>query len=167
MKTYPINLSNGQPAGCPYKSFHFILFVLILVNVTACATAKAGRPAPRQLDQFPATNIPLYGKLLVKTELIFGLSKPDGGIISEAEWQKFLDESITPKFKEGLTVLNADGQYQTSSGEVAKEKSKIVILLYENSKEMDASIEAIRSSYKQLFQQESVLRITTPVGVSF
>jgi len=158
------------PLHAPYKNFHLLFLtsiLFILVNVSACTTGKIGRATPQQPNKLSAAGVPLYGNVLVKTELIFGLSKPDGGVISEAEWQKFLDEYITPRFKEGLTVLEADGQYQTPSKEVVKEKSKIVILLYENNEEVNSSIEYIRSSYKQLFQQESVLRVSTPVGVSF
>lgn len=150
-----------------YKNFHILFLLFVLLSATACATPKGDSPASKPSQKPLTADIPLYGDILVKTELIFGLSKPDGGLVSEAEWQKFLDEYITPRFKEGLTVLDADGQYLMQSQQVIKERSKIVILLYKDSEETNASIEYIRSSYKQLFQQESVLRVSTPVGVSF
>jgi len=150
-----------------YKTLHFLFLIFILLNTAACTTTKTSGRVSKQSSSPLAEGVPPYGNVLVKTELIFGLSKSDGGLISEVEWQKFLDEYITPKFKEGLTILDADGQYLTQSNEVIKERSKIVILLYEYNEEINESIEYIRSSYKKLFQQESVLRISTPVGVSF
>ncbi len=44
-----------------------------------------------------------------------------------------------------------------------------MILLYDNESgaEFDDSIEQIKETYKKLFNQESVLRITSAAGVSF
>jgi hypothetical protein len=112
---------------------------------------------------------PFYGRPYVQTLLVFGLSKPDGGTVSEAEWINFVDTYVTPKFKEGLTILDSDGQWMMESGEVIKEDSKILILLYDNESgaEVDDSIEQIKETYKKLFNQEAVLRITSAAGVSF
>lgn len=76
---------------------------------------------------------------------------------------------MPPSFKEGLTIIDSDGQWMMQTGEVIKEGSKIVILLYDggSSAEVDESIEQIKETYKKLFNQEAVLRITTAAGVSF
>ena len=107
----------------------------------------------------------------VRTELFFGTSKPDGTEITEAEWQAFLDEEITPRFPDGLTVLSGSGQWQGDDEEIVQERSKIVILLYprEAVEESNAEIEDIRAAYEQAFEQESVLRADDdrPVCTSF
>lgn len=59
---------------------------------------------------------------IIKDELYFGLSKPGGKVVSEGEWQQFLNGVITPKFREGLTVMNANGQYLNQNGELIREK---------------------------------------------
>ncbi|MEG3921025.1 DUF3574 domain-containing protein [Microcoleus sp. T3_A4] len=46
---------------------------------------------------------------------------------------------MTPRFREGLTVLDASRQFLNSSGILIKEKSKIVILIYESSREKKSS----------------------------
>ena len=70
-----------------------------------------------------------------------------------------------------VTVVTADGQYKDSSGEVVKEKSFVVVLLYpvRQWKKSNHSIEQIRKLYISAFQQESVLRVdyALPVRVSF
>ncbi len=91
---------------------------------------------------------------LVKDELYFGLTKPGGETISETEWQEFVNNVITPDFREGLTVLNGDGQFLNNSGILIREKSKIVILIHENRPEKDRAIEKIITTYKHTFQQE-------------
>ncbi len=108
-----------------------------------------------------------YGDSFIKTELLFGLSKPDGSIVTESEWQNFVDNHITPRFKEGLTILNSSGQWMLQTGNVIKEQSKIVMILHKNNQEIDQLLEKIRKEYKNLFQQESVLRITSSTAVSF
>lgn len=106
-------------------------------------------------------------KTLFKDELYFGLTKPGGEIISESEWQQFVNDVITPRFREGLTVLNGSGQFLNSSGVLIRENSKIVILIYEISPEKNQAIHEIIETYKRTFQQESVLRATSEVKVSF
>jgi hypothetical protein len=107
----------------------------------------------------------------LRTELFFGTSKPDGGAVSEAEWEAFLDAEITPRFPEGLTVLSGNGQWQEEDGDIVEERSKIVILLYPRVAvdESNAEIEQIRAAYETRFQQESVLRADDdrPVCTSF
>ncbi|KOP26595.1 hypothetical protein AMR41_09645 [Hapalosiphon sp. MRB220] len=106
-------------------------------------------------------------KILTKDELYFGLSKPGGKTVSEAEWQLFLNRVITPRLPDGLTVMDVYGQYLDSSGKLTREKTKLVILIYENSQTKNQKIEEIIASYKKTFHQESVLRVTSSVKVSF
>ncbi len=106
-------------------------------------------------------------KTLIKDELYFGLSKPGGKKISEVEWQQFLNRVITPRFKEGLTVMDANGQYLNNFGKLTKEKTKLIILVYETNPTKNQMVQETISSYKKTFQQEAVLRVTSNVNVSF
>ncbi|MBF2065360.1 MAG: DUF3574 domain-containing protein [Calothrix sp. C42_A2020_038] len=108
-----------------------------------------------------------FQKTLIKDELYFGLSKPGGQTVSEVEWQQFLNCVITPRFKEGLTVMDANGQYLSNSGKLTKEKSKLIILVYEANSTKNKMVQETISTYKKTFQQESVLRVTSNVHVSF
>jgi len=107
----------------------------------------------------------------IRTELFFGMSRPDGGSISESEWASFLDTEVTPRFPDGLTVLSAEGQWQGENNQIVEEASKLLILLYprEAIPESHTEIEEIRSAYEKAFQQESVLRADDdrPVCTSF
>jgi hypothetical protein len=106
-----------------------------------------------------------------RTELFFGTDRADGPDVTEEEWQQFLNEEITRRFPDGLTVLTGYGQFLTSKGQIIRETSKLVILLYPESERKDKSsqIEQIRERYKELFQQESVLRVdnSKPLWASF
>ena len=41
-----------------------------------------------------------------RLELLFGLGKQGGGEVSEEEWRAFLETEVTPRFPDGLTVLD-------------------------------------------------------------
>ncbi len=48
---------------------------------------------------------------MVQTTLYFGLSRPAGKDITAEEWQQFVDRDVTPRFRDGLTVFDARGQW--------------------------------------------------------
>jgi hypothetical protein len=100
------------------------------------------------------------GDKFARTELYFGTAKPDGSAVTEEEFALFLDQVITPLFPEGLTLVSALGQFLGSAGLIIQENSKLLILLYpaELRKANNVKIEDIRETYKETFQQESVLR---------
>ena len=132
--------------------------LLLILPVCLATIARA------QLPETSPTNAQTN---LLKDELYFGLTKPGGETISESEWQEFLQTVITPRFREGLTVLDGSGQFLNSSGILIRENSKIVILIYESSSEKNQAINEIIARYKRTFRQESVLRATSEVKVSF
>lgn len=108
----------------------------------------------------------VHGELFARTELFFGLSRP-GGVITEEEFQQFVDLEVTARFPDGLTLLSGKGQFKDASGVILQEGSKLLILLYPFSKGKNAAVEEIRDRYKEKFQQQSVLRVDEPTCVSF
>lgn len=115
----------------------------------------------------PAKNRKSVACYSLKTELYFGLSKPDGKLISENEWQRFTDKYISPLFNKGLTVFDAAGQWQLlKTGEIIKEKTKVLILLHNDDEVSSKNINHIRVNYMKIFNQESVLRITSSARIS-
>jgi hypothetical protein len=109
----------------------------------------------------------LKSEFFARTELLFGLSRSGGPDITEEEFKHFIDTEVTPRFPDGLTVLSGDGQFKDASGTIVEEGSKLLILLYPFSKQSSTRVEEIRSEYKELFQQQSVLRIDDLSCVSF
>jgi hypothetical protein len=138
---------------------------IVFCNLTtlACADTQT-RPAPGSVDSSAARyhKPPAFiGERFARTELYFGTGRPNGQPpVSDAEFQGFLDDTITPSFPDGLTVLKGLGQFRGADGITIEEDSFLVILLYptEVKRDNSAKIEAIRDAYKTRFQQESVLR---------
>ena len=131
----------------------------LMLGLTAAGTAA---PAT------PDTTATTPGQSFKRTELFFGTGKPDGSEVTPAEFDLFLDKEVTPAFPDGLTVLAGKGQFKGSSGEVVKEHSFLLILLYPpTDRNASREIEEIRVDYKTQFQQESVLRADSTERVSF
>ena len=127
--------------------------------LSASAHASAQDNADRQ-KRFQASSF-------IRTELYFGRNKPDGKEVSRKEFDGFLSGFVTERFPDGLTVLNGRGQFLNSEGEVERERSVVLILLYPVSarNEKSIKIEEIREEYKTRFRQQSVLRVDDPLPV--
>jgi hypothetical protein len=106
----------------------------------------------------------------VGTQLYFGLgpaNSPEKGV-SEGAWRDFLDKEVTPRFPAGLSVMDVYGQW-LGKGQVVPERirSKVLVILYPNTAENSARIEAVRTAWKQKTGDQSVLKVTQAADVSF
>ena len=99
--------------------------------------------------------------------LFMGRSMPDGNAVSDVDWDSFLAEIVTPRFPDGLTVLDASGQWRSSSGIIEKEQSKALIILAPPGEDAMRQIGEVSEAYKSRYNQESVLKAVEDVCVSF
>jgi hypothetical protein len=127
----------------------------------AVATYRLTAPEPRAVICRPGATA------LARLELLFGRGKADGEEVSDGQWRTFLDAEVSPRFPEGLMVLTGYGQWRSSEGGRAREKSRVVEIWYRPAADSDAKIEAIRTAYKVRFGQESVMRVDGVSCVSF
>ncbi|MDZ7950676.1 DUF3574 domain-containing protein [Nostoc sp. DedQUE09] len=115
-------------------------------------------------DLFNNSSVPK----LIQTDLFFGRNIPGDGEVSQSEFQVFVDSVITPRFPSGLTIFDANGQFQDSTGTIIEEPSKVVTLLLEDALSNETSVNEIVTAYRQQFNQESVLvAANQDVKVSF
>jgi hypothetical protein len=103
---------------------------------------------------------------MISAELFFGRS--GNRAVSEREFATFLAAEITPRFPDGLTVLDAQGQWRNgNSGIVVHEASKLVKVIFADDVVRRADLDAIAASYQLKFHQESVLISLEPVCARF
>ena len=106
------------------------------------------------------------GEAMTETQLFFGLSKPNGGTVSEREWQSFAAAEIAPRFPEGFSVLDGAGFWRDEATQkTISDKSKVVVRMHGDG--ADTAIAAIVAAYKAEFQQDAVLRVDRPVCAQF
>ncbi len=84
-----------------------------------------------------------------------------------AAWLAFLADEITPRFSDGLTVLDAARQWRDGSGTIVRERTKLVLILAKPEADGTRRTEEITEAYKRALGQESVLRVITAACVSF
>lgn len=100
-------------------------------------------------------------------ELVFGRNIGATQGVSDADWKAFVDEEVTPRFPDGLTVVDAAGQWRGVNGAVVVEPSKSLLLVLKGDPGERGKIDAIRAAYKARFRQEAVLLIERPACVGF
>lgn len=111
----------------------------------------------------------------IRSELYFGVgaesgaaTRPQDAPIGEAQWREFLDREVTPRFPDGLTVFDGYGQWRfTDAATPERLKTKVLVILHEDTLQRRADIEAIRAAWKQATGHESVLWSREKVEVSF
>lgn len=127
------------------------LFCLFLSGCAATATAPCG---PGMLPALSA-------------ELFFGRDIANSGTVSDAQWRAFVDEEVTARFPDGLTALDATGQWREPGGSTVSESSKVVLIVLPGRPDDRERLEAIRAAYKARFRQQSVLLVTRPACAGF
>lgn len=149
-----------------------LLAALVALTLTGCAATHPAPQAPfppKAAEVAPAAPALscTTGKPMTQTTLYFGLSRHNAAPVSARQWQSFVDKDVTPRFKDGLTVFDAKGQWLRSEGVVIKENSKALVLIHGTDPQEQRQIAAIRDSYKKQFQQDSVMQVDSPACVDF
>jgi len=134
--------------------------------------ARAGADTPAQATaalQGDAAR-PAYAQHWLRSELYFAIGPvevPDGGV-GEMKWRAFLDKEVTPRFRDGFTVLDAYGQWWGRGRDApSRLRSKVLVILHEDTPANRQAVDAIRLAWKGATHAQSVLLATGPVDVSF
>ena len=138
-------------------SRHLLLSAATLCALTACATLA---PLPVKPGDPSACSERRQDRVL------FGMNSP-AGPVSEAQWQAFLAEVVTPRFPAGLTVYQAKGQWRGDSGQIEQEDSRAIDLIHDDTAEERKRVVELADEYKRRFKQEAVLIVSTPARACF
>jgi hypothetical protein len=110
----------------------------------------------------------MSGDAEVTIQLLFGRSIKGGGRIDDEAWRDFLARSVTPRFPDGLTVLEGSGQWrQRATGTIVSEPSTLVEIVTATPPETFRKLDAIRAEYRDRFAQESVGLVVNESCASF
>ena len=126
------------------------LIVSLAIGVTA-NPAAAAQECPEGLE--PVDEFRLF----------FGLADASGKVVTEEEWQRFLADTITPRFPAGLTVLEGRGQWLEPTGNLQREPVKVVIgaITTETDRSMKL-VDEISAAFQEQFGQDPVFRMWNP-----
>ena len=134
-----------------------VLFAIGLAAGGGLTTAVAARRAGDECGSSAAAE--------VRTTLYFGSARPKGSV-SELEWQLFLRDEVTPRFPDGLTVWDAEGQWRPPQGPVEHERTKVMLLVHPDTAAARQSVQTVIDRYRKAFDQQSVLWETSRVCIA-
>lgn len=136
--------------------------LLPLLLLSACAYPVATTPPAPVAASCPA------GEPGMTAQLFFGRSLKGGGTVTDTAWQEFLAKSVTPRFPDGLTVLDGYGQWRNrSTNQISREASTVVEIATDDSPATLAKLQEIRAEYRNAFRQDSVGLVLNQSCASF
>ena len=124
---------------------------ILMLGLAGCATAP--RPA------CPA------GQAQLRTaQLFLGAKAPDK--INDSDLRKFVDAEVTPRFPDGVTVVDGGGQGQGAENRMIREAAKVVLIVLPAKGDPARQVEAVRAAYRTKFKQDSVVVMPPPACVT-
>jgi hypothetical protein len=127
-----------------------------MVAGEAAQSADFTRPPVCAAPFEPWTEINLY----------FGRDIAGVGEVTEQQFRAFAREVVTPRFPDGLTILDGLGQFRDGQ-RIVRERAKLLVLLVPDRNDIAAEVTQIVREYKRRFRQQSVLRTETQLCLSF
>jgi hypothetical protein len=129
--------------------------MMALLSALVVAGPGFAAPCPAGLDE-------------VRTaQLVFGRDIGDRVGVSLADWRAFVAREVTPRFPDGITVIDAQGQWRDSAGEIVREPSKILLIVLKGEAGEPDRLAAIAKAYEARFHQESVLLLEQSACATF
>ena len=102
-----------------------------------------------------------------RTELYYGAGPLPADPEREARWKSYINEIVTPRFPEGLTLLEGTGQWRVKEGQTPRRnRTRILILIHEATQEKSRQVDEIRTLWKDISGHQSVLRVSQAAEVS-
>ncbi len=127
---------------------------LALLLALASAPALAACPA----GETPMLHVRIY----------FGQVEEDGKPIAPAAWEDFVARTVTPRFPEGFSIYDAQGQWRDlKTGAIGREPSRIIEVDRRDTRDLHTKIAEIRKAYQSRFHQQAVGLVTLPACGSF
>jgi len=136
---------------------------LPLALLAACVPPPAApAPPPPAAAPTPAACLMPNQHRMIVAELFFGRTRDGRFNVTDAAWARFLADTITPNFPDGLTAFDGYGQSRNpTTGVIGRSpRVKIVLIAVNPAPDVPARLNAVIDGYKSRFGQRSVGLIT-------
>ena len=133
--------------------------LLLFIAATLAALACSGSETAITCDD---------GDAWIEYQLFMGRNSGEAEVVTDEAWREFLAEEVTPRFPDGLTVLDANGQWRgDDDDEILRERSKVLLILAPPGNDARDNIDEVADAYTSQFRQDSVLISTKETCVTF
>ena len=101
-------------------------------------------------------------------DLFFGRAAANRGGVTDAEWQTFLEDTLTANLPDGYTVLDGYGAWMNPQTQATvRERSTVIRVAVPDTPDSTAAVNRIRTEYQRRFNQQLVGMIAIPACGSF
>lgn len=121
--------------------------LILMLGLAGCMSAPKPQACPTGQSQLRTAQLFLGARAL----------SPD-----DRDLRRFVDQEVTPRFPDGVTVVNGGGQWKGSENRLIREASKVVLVVLPVSGDGGAKVEAVRTAYRTKFKQEPVVVLPPP-----
>lgn len=142
------------------KMFRGALPLLLMLQVACASHAVQGEqsapPAAVTATFKGDAARPEQAQGWVRSELYFGVGKeagetPANPVVGETQWRAFLDKEVTPRFPDGLTWLDVNGQWRGPSGGPEPMPSRLLIVLHADNPHNEQALQDIARNFHARF----------------
>ncbi len=136
--------------------FRAVCLVIVVASQTGCAATPA------------AVCSPGLGRPMQVFELFFGRAIAGRNDLTETEWQRFLDDTVTVNLPGGYTVMDGSGAWMNPvTRQTTREASRVILVALPDSPDNLAAVNRIRTAYQETFHQQLVGMTVAPACASF
>jgi len=133
---------------------HSTIIAIFLVVAWSARAEPAGCPAGLKPQQV--------------AELLFGRNIGGRLGVSEAQFDRFVAREVSPRFPDGLTILDGRGEWRDATrGVSVHEPSKVVEIVLPGGAGDIEALNQVATAYKSAFHQQSVGIVVRGACVGF
>jgi hypothetical protein len=88
-------------------------------------------------------------------QLFLGAKAP--AKLNDRDLSRFVDQEVTPRFPDGVTVVDGGGQWKGDANRMIRDAAKVVLIVLPAKGDPHGQVEAVRAAYHQRFKQDSVV----------
>jgi Protein of unknown function (DUF3574) len=129
----------------------------VLTTALAFCGVLAGCANPATVCTAQASHEMLVAELFFGRTIAPAYQRELGATVTDAQWADFTRSVLTPAFPDGLTALDAQGQWRDpATGVMSREPATLVIVAAPDTDQTRRGLDKIMAQYRAQFHQQSV-----------
>ncbi len=76
--------------------------------------------------------------------------------LTDADVRRFVDQEVTPRFPDGVSIVDGGGQWKGAENQLIREAAKVVLIVLPPKGDFVPKVEEVRAAYRTRFRQDSV-----------
>ena len=122
--------------------------LILMLGLAGCTSAPKPQACPA-------------GQATLRTAQLF-LGAKDAGALNDRDLRRFVEQEVTPRFPDGVTVVDGGDQWKGSENKMIRDAAKVVLVVLPAGGDTHRKVEAVRTAYRSKFKQNPVVVLPPP-----